>query len=193
MRPEGPSPWAASVGGTLTRASSESWAGLVPYTLPLHTEELGRIPGPPHPSGYSAAYASDWYQPPQQQQQRPHGQAQPQPQQHVSAHMSTTVHPPAQDGTLLDSGMMSMYALQASGFGEMFAAHLASEMRTMHHEAQTGSAGGVAGGVAASGGLAGFTTGAGAGGGIPVMTSSEEVEYADNMLTMWPSALPSLQ
>ena len=168
--PEEPSP------GASTPASSGSGSGVAPYALPLHTEELGRMPL--HP-GFSATYASDWRQPQQQQQQRQPAHAQAQAQQQVSAHMSA-MSPPAQDGTPFDPRMMSMYALQASGFSEMFGSE--SSPFAAVHAMHPGARGG--GSAAAAGG--------GAAGGLPVMTS-EELAYADNTLTMWSSAPSSLE
>ncbi|KAI0819293.1 fungal-specific transcription factor domain-containing protein [Trametes gibbosa] len=139
------------------------------FALPLHTEELGRLPL--HP-GFSTVYPPEW--PP------PASMGTQQPMAPMPAPSSSSANP-------FDPRVLSMFNVPGpSGFNEMFAAHspsaadaagypstFAPELSTMAAPGQEA--------VGAAG------AGAGVGVGMPGLTA-QELAFADNTLDMWSTA-----
>ncbi|KAI0787277.1 fungal-specific transcription factor domain-containing protein [Fomes fomentarius] len=156
------------------------------FALPLHTEELGRLPL--HP-GFNVSYAGDW-------QHQPHVSSIPTPTSSAPSQTSVTYDPGA-SGLLgapqFDPRLMAMYNLQQqpSGFGGQmyatggtpapsepspFATQLPQDMRAM-----AAAGGGGAPGMGGPGGMSGGVQG-------QAVLSSEEMAFADNTLAMWSTA-----
>ncbi|KAI0364475.1 hypothetical protein BV20DRAFT_1039391 [Pilatotrama ljubarskyi] len=157
-------------------ASNGSGNGSAFFALPVHTEELGRIPL--HP-GFSTNYPQEW----------PLGMAQ-QHQQHVPSIGSSSRTPSSSDpgrtpgpgGNQFDPRVLSMFNMPSgTSYNEMFTAPAAAAAApeasaysaTFSHELQTMPAAG-------SGADLGNA-------GIPTLTP-QELAFADNALDMWSSA-----
>ncbi|KAI0749212.1 fungal-specific transcription factor domain-containing protein [Daedaleopsis nitida] len=169
----------AAEAAALHGAQTASGSVTPSFSLPVHTEELGRLPL--HP-GFNLSYAGEWHHHHPQQQQP----------QHVAEPMATDVA--GGGGTSpFDPRLMAMYNLQAPGFGELFAAasatgvlpdpspfatQLPSDMQAM---AASGNGGGMGQGAGSRPG--------GAGGAL----SSEELAFTDNTLAMWSTAPTSFE
>lgn len=154
------------------------------FALPLHTEELGRLPL--HP-GFNVSYAGDW-------QHQPHVSSIPTPTSSAPSETGAGVrYDPSASGLIgapqFDPRLMAMYNLQPpSGFGQMFggaapsepspfATQLPGDMQAM---AAGGGGGSGARGVSGPGGMSGE--------GAAAVLSSEELAFADNTLAMWSTA-----
>lgn len=205
LRPQSSSPMSAmaiAASGDSEKVASSSSSGVAngggsgggggatqSFALPVHTDELGRLPL--HP-GFNVSYSTpDWghaqqQQQPQQQQALPHG---------VSSVVAASSAVPAASRTpdivsaQFDPRLMAMYNLQGPGFGDMFnaAAAVPSEPSAfapaqLPPDLQAMAA------AAAAAGAAGDAMDATGG----AMTS-EELAFADNTLAMWSTALTSFE
>ncbi|KAI0706989.1 fungal-specific transcription factor domain-containing protein [Earliella scabrosa] len=176
-----------------TSAQGTGSATAASFALPVHTDELGRLPV--HSGEFNVSYAGDW----------------PHQHQHVGAISSSSsaqhpvaapTHDPRTTGLIgapqFDPRLMAMYNLSAPGFGDMFstqaepspfATQLPPELQAM------------AAGASTSGGT-GMPppppppppqSGPQAVGGSGVL-SSEEMAFTDNtMATMWSTAPTSFE
>ncbi|KAH9910329.1 fungal-specific transcription factor domain-containing protein [Epithele typhae] len=155
--------FAAPVSARASAAAPSSEAGSSAFTLPLHTEELGRMPL--HP-GFSGTYTSNWHQHQHQQQQQ---QQQRQQQQQQQAHVP------------FDPRMVTMYT--SSGFADMFGG---GEPSAFASGTPAGAGSGVGPDMQAM-------AAAGAGAGAPPEMTSEELAFANGTLAMWSSAPHSFE
>ncbi|EIW57140.1 uncharacterized protein TRAVEDRAFT_125896 [Trametes versicolor FP-101664 SS1] len=160
------------------------------FALPVHTEELGRLPL--HP-GFSGNYPQEWaqgaapaqQQQPQAQQQQPQQTQQQQQQQHMPPMASSSAPrtpAPGASGNPFDPRVLSMFNTPGpSGFSEMFAtpppsaatdgpAYPSPFVQEMHTLAAAGAGAGAGGDAAMSG------------------ISAQELAFADNTLDMWSTA-----
>ena len=171
-RPPSALPAAASAAASdaekhAANADGSGGAASPSFALPVHTDELGRLPL--HP-GFNVSYAGGWQDQPQSQ-----AQAQAQPSQ-VQAQQQ---QPVGSGGPAFDPRMMGMYALQPPSFNEMFSASM------QEPSAFTQAGPEVAMGTASSAGPAAGAQGQ------PL--SSEEMTFTDNTLAMWSNAPTSFE
>lgn len=168
------------VAATPTQTSGNGGSSF--FALPVHTEELGRLPL--HP-GFSGNYPQEWAQGTAPQQQQPQ-QSQQQQQQHMPPMASSSAPrtpAPGASGNPFDPRVLSMFNTPGpSGFSEMFAtpppsaatdgpAYPSPFVQEMHTLAAAGAGAGTGGGDAAMSGI-----------------SAQELAFADNTLDMWSTA-----
>ena len=205
LRPQSSSPMSAmaiAASGDSEKVASSSSSGVAngggsgggggatqSFALPVHTDELGRLPL--HP-GFNVSYSTpDWGHAQQQQQQQqqqalPHG---------VSSVVATSSAVPAASRTpdivsaQFDPRLMAMYNLQGPGFGDMFnaASAVPSEPSAFAPQQLPPDLQAMAAAAAAAG-AAGDAMDATGG----AMTS-EELAFADNTLAMWSTAPTSFE
>ncbi|RPD72366.1 hypothetical protein L226DRAFT_546928 [Lentinus tigrinus ALCF2SS1-7] len=195
-----------------TSAATAAACATPSFALPVHTDELGRLPL--HP-GFNVSYSMpNWghSQPPPP----------PPPPQHtvVAPPQATSAVPdaaraPDMTNAQFDARLMAMYNLQGAGFGDMFnAAGGAAAASTMPTEPSAfappltaplppnlQAMAAAAAAARASGGGAddamdatatGASATAGVNTGMPPLTS-EELAFADNTLAMWSNAPTSFE
>ncbi|KAI0771317.1 fungal-specific transcription factor domain-containing protein [Trametes elegans] len=170
-------PSAASDSEKLASAGADMAAAS--FALPVHTEELGRIPL--HP-GFTMGY-EDWQRATRQPPVPPMAATPaPGPGPGSSRRSSSGVN---LGGAPFDPQVMSMFGAQGvAGFGEMFAGHGPAA-------AQSADAGPAYPGAAYPPGLSTMAApgpGAGPGAGGVQAMSAQEMAFADNTLDMWSSA-----
>ncbi|TFK89351.1 hypothetical protein K466DRAFT_584659, partial [Polyporus arcularius HHB13444] len=187
LRPQASGSTSAMPVSDSERATSSSAANgaTQSFALPVHTDELGRLPL--HP-GFNVSYsAPDWgAHPPPASHSVPSSSAQPQTTPAVPAHEART---PDLVSAQFDPRLMAMYNLQAPGFGNMFGTTSAMPSEPsafapqLPPELQAMAA--AAGGAGGGGGEAMDTS-------APSLTS-EELAFADNTLAMWSNAPTSFE
>ncbi|KAM5539214.1 hypothetical protein V8D89_007087 [Ganoderma adspersum] len=158
-----------------TNANGSGGAASPSFALPVHTDELGRLPL--HP-GFNVSYSGGWQDQSQSQPQPSQVQAQQQQQQRQQG---------GGGGAPFDPRMMGMYALQPPSFNELFSASMQepSAFTQAGPEVTMGTERG-------AGPVAGAGAGAGAGAQGPPL-SSEEMAFTDNTLAMWSNAPTSFE
>ena len=175
-RPPSALPAAASAAASdaekhAANADGSGGAASPSFALPVHTDELGRLPL--HP-GFNVSYAGGWQDQPQSQPQ-----SQPQPSQ-VQAQQQ---QPVGSGGPAFDPRMMGMYALQPPSFNELFSASMQEPSAFTQAGPEVAMAGASSAGPAAGAGVGAQ--------GQPL--SSEEMAFTDNTLAMWSNAPTSFE
>ncbi|OSC97677.1 hypothetical protein PYCCODRAFT_1376657 [Trametes coccinea BRFM310] len=146
------------------------------FALPVHTDELGRLPL--HPA-FSMSYQQDW-PPSSQQQQQPPMSTMPGQVSTSSSADTARVH----TATQLDPRVLSMFTMPgAAAFNEMFS----TPPQSATPGTQTFPPPFPPDMQAMSGAGAGAGAPPDAGGAVPSLTP-QELAYADNTLDMWSSA-----